>query len=55
MGILPTDTLKVHASMRAIGEIEGGADTLIDALKETVPEGLLVIPTHTWHEIPRES
>ena len=24
----------VHSSLKAIGEIDGGADTLIDALKE---------------------
>ena len=26
MGILPTDTVLIHTSMRAIGEVEGGAD-----------------------------
>lgn len=40
----------VHSSLKSIGEIEGGADTLIDALKETfaVDGGILCIPTHTW-------
>ncbi len=43
-------TVIVHTSLRAIGEIEGGADTLIDALKEqfTKNGGILCIPTHTW-------
>ncbi len=40
----------VHCSLKAIGEIEGGAETLLSALKEafTKDNGLLVIPTHTW-------
>ena len=31
MGILPSDTLLIHSSMKAIGEVEGGADTVLDA------------------------
>ncbi len=40
----------VHCSLRAIGEIEGGAETLLSALRESFAKdgGLLVIPTHTW-------
>ena len=40
----------VHSSLKAIGEIDGGADTLIDALKEVFCKdgGLVCIPTHTW-------
>ena len=40
----------VHTSLRAVGEIEGGGQTLLDALIErfTADGGLLVIPTHTW-------
>ena len=40
----------VHASLRAVGEIHGGAQTLLDALIErfTACGGLLIIPTHTW-------
>ena len=42
----------VHTSLRAIGPIDGGADTLLDALIEffTAGSGLLCIPTHTWDE-----
>ncbi len=42
--------ITVHCSLKAIGEIEGGAETLLSALKEafTKDNGLLVIPTHTW-------
>lgn len=40
----------VHTSLKAIGEIEGGAETLLSALIEyfTKDGGLLCIPTHTW-------
>ncbi len=42
--------ITVHCSLKAIGEIEGGAETLLFALKEAFTKngGLLVMPTHTW-------
>ena len=52
-GLKKTDTVMLHTSMRAVGPVEGGADTLIDAFKEVLSEGLLVIPTHTWHTVPK--
>lgn len=48
LGIQKTDTLLVHSSMKAVGEVEGGADTVLDALMEVVSDGLLVLPTHSW-------
>ncbi len=48
----PNGTVMIHASMRAIGEIEGGADTVLDAWMEYMKDGLLVFVTHTWEEIP---
>ncbi|BCJ94046.1 hypothetical protein acsn021_16150 [Anaerocolumna cellulosilytica] len=48
MGICHTDTLLIHSSMKAIGEVEGGADTVLDAFMEYLSEGLLLLPTHTW-------
>jgi aminoglycoside 3-N-acetyltransferase len=44
-------TLLVHSSMKSIGEVEGGADTVLDVLSEFMKEGLLVLPTHTWSYI----
>lgn len=40
----------VHTSLRAIGEIDGGGDTLLNCLIDffTQNGGLLLIPTHTW-------
>ena len=37
--------LLVHSSLKALGHIEGGADTVIDSLHSTVPNGTLVMPT----------
>ncbi|MBQ8821943.1 MAG: AAC(3) family N-acetyltransferase [Lachnospiraceae bacterium] len=51
MGLQGTDTLFVHSSMKAIGEVAGGADTVIDAWMEYFKEGLLLLPTHTWKQM----
>ena len=53
MGLKHDDTVAVHASLRALGPVEGGADALIDALKEVLCDGLFIIPTHTWDRSPR--
>ncbi len=40
----------VHTSLKAVGEIEGGGETLLSALIDffTRNDGLLCVPTHTW-------
>ncbi|MDR4885925.1 AAC(3) family N-acetyltransferase [Fredinandcohnia sp. QZ13] len=48
-------TLLVHSSMKSIGQVEGGADTVLDALSEYMKNGLLVFPTHTWSYINAEN
>ncbi|MET8816076.1 AAC(3) family N-acetyltransferase [Streptomyces sp. NPDC004549] len=38
----------VHTSLSAFGHVEGGADTLLSALRERIgPQGTLVVPTFT--------
>ena len=54
MGIQPTDVLMVHSSMKAIGEVDGGADTVVDAFMEYLGEGLFMTPTHTWAQMSAE-
>ncbi len=54
LGIAREDTLLVHSSMKAIGEVEGGADAVLDAFIEYMEPGLLVFPTHTWSTIGSE-
>lgn len=51
MNIDSKGTLLVHSSMKSLGEVEGGADTVLDAFSEYMKEGLLVLPTHTWRDI----
>ena len=53
-GLLPTDTVLIHSSMKAIGAVEGGADTVLDAWMEYFSEGLLLLPTHTWRQMSAE-
>lgn len=55
LGIHPRGTLLVHSSMKSIGEVEGRADTVLDALSEYMKDGLLVLPTHTWATINRKN
>jgi aminoglycoside 3-N-acetyltransferase len=50
LGIRTDDRLLVHSSMKAIGPVDGGADTVLDALQRAVARGLLLLPTHTWQE-----
>lgn len=53
-GIKHNDKVAVHASLRSVGEIENGADGLIDGICGYLTEGLLIIPTHTWDEVGRD-
>ena len=47
MGLTGTETILIHSSMKSIGAVEGGADTVLDALMEFFAEGLLLLPpTH---------
>lgn len=46
----------VHSSLRAVGDVEGGAQGFLDALVEyvTADGGLLCIPAHTWDNLQKE-
>ena len=50
MGVPRDRVVLVHSSLRAVGEIEGRGEGLLDVLIEhcTAQGGLLCIPTHTW-------
>ena len=48
MGIAPADTVLLHSSMKKIGPVEGGADTVLDALQDYLTPGLLVLPALNW-------
>ena len=55
LGLRPDETLLIHSSMKAVGPVEGGAETVLDAWMEYFrEEGLLLFPTHTWAQIGPE-
>jgi len=51
LGIDPAGTLMAHISYKAIGEVEGRGEALLDALSDYMWPGLLVLPAHTWAHI----
>lgn len=53
---IPSDaSLLVHSSMKSVGEVEGGAETVLDVFCEHLRNGLLVMPTHTWDTIDNDN
>ena len=56
LGAPQNSVVLVHSSLRAVGETEGRAEGLLDALIEyfTADGGLLCIPSHTWHKLGKD-
>ena len=54
MGLQQTDAIMVHSSMKAIGPVDGGADTVVDTFMEYFKDGLFMTPTHTWAQMSEE-
>ena len=54
MKLTGKETILIHSSMKAIGEVESGADTVLDAWMEYFADGLLLLPTHTWANVNAE-
>jgi len=49
LGIVPGDTLVLHSSIKAIGWLDGGAQTIASALCHAVGQnGTIVVPTFTF-------
>ncbi|MHC5268810.1 AAC(3) family N-acetyltransferase [Enterococcus sp. LJL98] len=54
LGVKEDDLIIVHSSyngLRGTDQIEGGPEAVIEALKETVKEGTLVIPTFSYKNV----
>jgi len=48
-GISRGDVLAVHSSLKSIGYVEGGAESVIAALEDVLtPDGTLLMPTHSY-------
>ena len=45
LGIKSNDSVIIHSSMKSLGYVEGGPDTVIDAFLEAVRDGTLLFPT----------
>ncbi|MBQ8730284.1 MAG: AAC(3) family N-acetyltransferase [Lachnospiraceae bacterium] len=54
MEIKQNDVLMLHSSMKSIGEVLDGADTVVDAFMEYLEEGLFLTPTHTWKQMSEQ-
>jgi len=49
LGIASGDNLMIHSSLGSLGRVEGGADTVLDALLSLIgPKGNLMLPTFTY-------
>ncbi|MEG0691692.1 MAG: AAC(3) family N-acetyltransferase [Oscillospiraceae bacterium] len=55
LGLVASDTILVHSSLKSVGEVENGADGVLDAFCEYLSSGLLVMPGHTWSYINAEN
>ena len=51
-GIVPGDTLLVHSSMKSLGQVAGGVQSVFQALKNAVTEkGLLIFPSFSYPDV----
>ena len=52
LGIKHDDNVLIHSSMKSIGEVEGGADTVLDVFIAYLSErGNIALPAHSWWAI----
>ena len=49
MGLTGQETILIHSSMKSIGPVDGGADTVLDALMEFSGLGCCCCPPHLAH------
>ena len=56
LGLEKGDVVMVHTSLKKIGYVCGGAQTVIEALIEVVgPEGTIMMPTQSWKNLDPET
>lgn len=54
LGVQPGDLLMVHASLKAIGPVQGGAETVVAALRSAVGPSGTVMAYASWDRSPYE-
>lgn len=53
LGLGPGSRVVVHSSLSSLGYVEGGAETVVDALLDVVgPDGTVMMPTFTRYDEP---
>ena len=56
LGVAAGDLLFIHSSFRSLGDVEGGAGTVVAALEDVVgPEGLVLMPSFNLVEKERRT
>ena len=56
IGLKEGDIVIVHTSLKSMGYVCGGAQTVIEALIEVVTsEGTIVMPTQSWKNLDPET
>ena len=56
LGIHKGDLILVHSSLKALGEVSGGVDTVIDGLQAAVGgDGTLLMPALSYAQKPHEA
>lgn len=49
LGLREGDHVLTHSSLKSLGQVDGGAETVIGAIRTCVgPTGTAIFPTHTW-------
>ena len=52
IGLKSDDKIIIHSSMKKVGEVQGGGNTLLDVFCDYLgEEGLVVLPCHTWDSV----
>jgi aminoglycoside 3-N-acetyltransferase len=52
LGLRSGDRVVVHSSLRSLGHVTGGAETVVDALLDTIgSSGLLAVPTFSYDNV----
>lgn len=56
LGLAPGDTVMVHTSLKRMGYVCGGAQTVIEALMDVVgADGTIMMPTQSWKNLDPET
>ncbi|MDO4494044.1 MAG: AAC(3) family N-acetyltransferase [Clostridia bacterium] len=56
VGLAAGDAVMVHTALKPLGYVCGGAQTVVEALTETVgPGGTLLMPTQSWKNLDPET